>query len=80
MNKEKIKEKLLLEKNSKLIDILEIAGTNYAKTLEISREENLSAVKYKYYKIVENSILDLIQEELEEISRFFEINLGNIVY
>lgn len=80
MNKEKIKEKLLLEKNSKLIDILEIAGTNYAKTLEISREENLAAVKYKYYKIVENSILDLKQEELEEISRFFEINLGNIVY
>lgn len=80
MNKEKIKEKLLLEKNSKLIDILEIAGTNYAKTLEISREENLAEVRYKYYKIVENSILDLKQEELEEISRFFEINLGNIVY
>lgn len=80
MNKENIKEKILLEKNASLIDILEIGGTNYAKTLELSNQKDLAVIKYKYYKIVENSILDLKPEELEEIRRFFETNLGNIVY
>lgn len=80
MNKEEIKKKILSEKNASLIDILEIGGTNYAKTLELSNQKDSAAIKYKYYKIVGNSILDLKPEELEEIRRFFETNLGNIVY
>ena len=80
MNKENLKEKMLLEKNANLIDILEIGGTNYAKTLDLSIGKESGTVKYKYYKIDQNSILDLRPEELEEIKSFFETNLGNIVY
>lgn len=79
MNKEQIKEKLLLEKKSRLIDMLEINNNSYAKTLIIS-ESNNSNIKFKYYKIKEDLIEDIDITELEKIKKYFEINLGNVVY
>jgi hypothetical protein len=79
LNKEQIKEKLLLEKKSRLIDMLEINNNSYAKTLIIS-ESNNSNIKFKYYKIKEDLIEDIDITELEKIKKYFEINLGNVVY
>lgn len=79
MNKEEIKEKILLEKNASLIDVIEIAGNYYAKALVNSSDEDYE-IRFEYYKIYEDSIFDLNEEELSEVKSFFEINLGNIVY
>lgn len=79
MDREQIKEKILLEKNANLIDILEIASELYAKAL-VSKEEKNNRISFDYYKISENTIQDLTEEEKDEIKHFFEINTGNIVY
>ncbi len=79
MDREQIKEKILLEKNANLIDILEIASELYAKVL-VSTENEDYRISYDYYKISDNTIQDLTEEEKDEIKHFFEINTGNIVY
>jgi len=79
MDKEKIRELLLTKKSAKLLDVMEIAGKFYAKTLIFLNEEGRN-FDYKYYEIENENIKDLDQEKLQEIKSFFETNLGNIVY
>ena len=79
MNKEIINEKLIIQKNAKLLDIMEIAGKIYAKTLVILNEDN-SKFEYRYYEIDEENINELDDEKLKKIKSFFETNLGNVVY
>lgn len=78
MNKEQIKEKILLEKNASLIDILEINNNCYAKALITF--EGVTNIEFKYYKISDDSIKDIEDSELKEVKSYFETNLGNIVY
>lgn len=79
MNKEQIREKLLVEKNAKLIDILDLNNKHYAKTLIMSKGTDFN-FEYKYYEILHETIKEINDIELEEIKQFFETNLGNIVY
>lgn len=79
MDKEIINEKLIIQKNAKLLDIMEIAGKIYAKTLVILNEDN-SKFEYRYYEIDEENINELDDEKLKKIKSFFETNLGNVVY
>ena len=81
MNREQIKEKILLEKNANLVDVIEIAGNSYAKALLINSEiETNLNLTYKYYKVLEDTIQDITQEELKNVKSFFEIDLGDIIY
>lgn len=81
MNREQIKEKILLEKNANLVDVIEIAGSSYAKALLIKSENEINpSLTYKYYKVLENAIQDVTQEELNRVKSFFEIDLGDIIY
>lgn len=81
MNREQIKEKILLEKNANLVDVIEIAGNSYAKALLINSEiETNLNLTYKYYKVLEDTIQDITQEELKSVKSFFEIDLGDIIY
>lgn len=81
MNREQIKEKILLEKNANLVDVIEIAGSSYAKALLIKSENEINpSLTYKYYKVLENAIQDVTQEELNSVKSFFEIDLGDIIY
>ncbi len=77
MDREKIKEKLLLEKNANLIDVLQIASSLYAKVLVSDKNYKIS---YNYFKISEDTIQDLTENEKEEIKHFFEINSEDVVY
>lgn len=77
LDREKIKEKLLLEKNANLIDVLQIASSLYAKVLV--SDENYK-ISYNYFKISEDTIQDLTENEKEEIKHFFEINSEDVVY
>ena len=79
MNKEIINEKLIAQKNAKLIDVMEIAGKIYAKTLVVL-EDGDSKFEYKYYEINKDNINELDNEKLKKIKSFFETNLGNVVY
>ena len=79
MNKNEIKEKLQIEKNANLIDILEIGNKKYAKAL-LSLKNNKFNIIYRYYEIEENSIKELNEEEREKIKMFFEKKYGNVVY
>lgn len=81
MNREQIKEKILLEKNANLVDVIEIAGNSYAKALLINSEiETNLNLTYKYYKVLEDTIQDITQEELKSVKSFLEIDLGDIIY
>lgn len=79
MNKEQIKEKILLQKNARLVDILEINNSCYAKTLAISKNPTTN-IMFKYYKISNEDIEDIKNEELDKVRNLFENDLGNIVY
>ena len=79
MNKEEIKKKILEEKNANLIDIMELASDCYAKAL-VNLADDEHEVRFKYYKVDKDSIIDLTDEEMEKIKKVFEIDYGNIVY
>lgn len=79
MNKEQIKEKLLLERNARLIDTLEINNKKYAKAMIVLKQQGFN-FEYKYYEITEDIINEISDSELENVKSFFEKDYGNIVY
>ncbi len=79
MNKEVIKEKILVQKKAKLIDILEINSKCYAKTMLILDTDNFE-IEYKYYEIENDIIKDINEDDLEKVEQYFGKNHGLIVY
>ena len=79
MNKEVIAEKLLIEKNARLIDIFEIGSKYYAKAI-ILFDESEFKIENKYYDVTNGNIKELEDDEQDEISQFFSKDYGNIVY
>ena len=79
MNKEVIAEKLLIEKNARLIDIFEINSRYYAKTITVT-SQNSFKIQYKYYDVTDENVKELDSIQEEEISQFFTKDYGNTVY
>lgn len=79
MNKELIEEKLLTEKNARLIDIFEINSRYYAKTITVT-SQNSFKIQYKYYDVTDENVKELDSIQEEEISQFFTKDYGNTVY
>lgn len=79
MNKKQIQEKLLIEKDARLIDILEINHKKYAKAMIVLKQQGFN-FEYKYYEISNDIINEITDSELENVRSFFEKDHGNIVY
>ena len=79
MSKEELEKRFLKEKNANLIDIMEFASDCYAKAL-VNLADDEYEIRFKYYKIDKDLIIDLTDEESEKIRKIFEIDYGNIVY
>lgn len=77
MNREELDEKLLIEKNARLIDEIEFNNKKYVKALKINKED----IEYKYYELLENNLKDVEDEiTLKYLKELNEANYGDIIY